>query len=170
MPFAKLAGIVRLVLQRRAVNGQSFNSNGFRSWQVGDARVTKVIEMEGEGFGEFLIPDAGKGALAAIDWLHPNHLGARGGLKLSVHSFVIDLDGKRILIDTNVGNGKKRKVPIWNNMAMPWLSDLARAGFLPESIDLVVCTHLHIDHVGWNTRFVDGQDRKSTRLNSSHQI
>jgi glyoxylase-like metal-dependent hydrolase (beta-lactamase superfamily II) len=151
MSIKKLAGLIRLVLQRRAVNGKSFNEGEFKRWQIGDFRITKVVEMEGEGFGEFLIPDAQKKALAAIPWMHPSHLGINGGLKLSVHSFVIEAHGKRILIDTNVGNGKKRKVPIWNRMSMPWLDDLVRAGFPPESIDLVVCTHLHIDHVGWNT-------------------
>lgn len=150
--FGRLAAGLRLVAQRRALKGRSFNINGFRRWQVGDARITKVVELEGEGFGPFLLPDATDAVLAGIDWLPPGHRGPRGGLKLSVHSFVIEMDGRRILIDTNVGNGKRRKVPIWNGLSLPWLEDLGRAGFPPESIDTVVCTHLHIDHVGWNTR------------------
>ncbi|MEO0952159.1 MAG: MBL fold metallo-hydrolase [Pseudomonadota bacterium] len=157
MLFKRLTGIVRLALQRQAVNGKSFNLGPFARWQIGDITVTKVVEMEGEGFGEFLLPDAERSALASIEWMQPSHLGARGGLKLSVHSFVIEANGKRILVDTNVGNGKKRKVPIWNRMSMPWLEDLKRAGFAPDSIDIVICTHLHIDHVGWNTVLRDGR-------------
>lgn len=157
MLLKRLTGVVRLALQRLAVNGKSFNVGPFAHWQIGDYKVTKVVEMEGEGFGEFLLPDAERSALANIGWMQPSHLGARGGLKLSVHSFVIEANGKRILVDTNVGNGKKRRVPIWNRMSMPWLEDLTRAGFAPESIDIVVCTHLHIDHVGWNTVLRDGR-------------
>ncbi|GAB5482608.1 MAG: MBL fold metallo-hydrolase [Parasphingorhabdus sp.] len=157
MPFAKFGAIVRLLLQRRAVNGKSFNTDGFHSWSIGEIRATKVVEMEGEGFGEFLIPDAAKNALASVPWLHPDHVGERGGLRLSVHSFVVEIGGRTILVDTNVGNDKKRKVPIWNKMSMPWLEDLALAGFPQSKIDMVICTHLHIDHVGWNTRLVDGQ-------------
>ena len=156
MNFSKIIAIVRLFVQRRRINGRSFNTDGFRSWTIGDVRITKIVEMVGEGFGEFLIPDAQKQKLATIHWLHPDHLGLRGGLKLSVHSFVIEADGKRILVDTNVGNGKKRKVPIWNRLSMPWLDDLRRAGFAPDTIDIVLCTHLHIDHVGWNTMFENG--------------
>lgn len=154
--FGRLIAGVRLVAQRRALNGRSFNAAGFQRWQVGEACITKVVELEGEGFGEFLLPEAKATALAAIDWLDRGHVGPRGGLKLSVHSFVVEIGGRRILVDTNVGNDKSRKVPIWNRLSMPWLQDLARAGFPPESIDTVVCTHLHIDHVGWNTRRENG--------------
>lgn len=146
-----LAGL-RLVSQRRAMNGRSFNDQGFRRWRVGDATVTKIVELEGEGFGEFLLPDAKSRALSGIGWLDPGHIGPRGGLKLSVHSFVVEIAGRRVLVDTNVGNGKRRKVPIWNNLSTPWLGDLTRAGFAPDTIDSVICTHLHIDHVGWNTQ------------------
>ena len=128
------------------------NTQGFRRWRLGDATVTKVVELESDEFGEFVLPDAKARPLGEIGWLDPGHVGSRGGLKLSVHSFVVEIPGRRILVDTNVGNGKRRKVPIWNDLATPWLEDLARAGFPPETIDTVVCTHLHIDHVGWNTR------------------
>jgi glyoxylase-like metal-dependent hydrolase (beta-lactamase superfamily II) len=63
----------------------------------------------------------------------------------------------RILVDTCIGNDKKRHAPMWDNLQGPFLSDLAAAGYPAASIDTVVCTHLHIDHVGWNTRWVDGR-------------
>lgn len=150
-----LAGLL-LVAQRRELNHRKFNVGEFKRWRVGGAMVTKVVELEGEGFGEFLLPDAKSQALATIGWLHAGHVGPRGGLRLSVHSFIIEIGGRRILVDTNVGNDKRRKVPIWNKLKMPWLADLTRAGFPPETIDTVICTHLHIDHVGWNTRLDKG--------------
>ena len=63
----------------------------------------------------------------------------------------------RIAVDTCVGNDKMRANPGWHNLQLPFLADLAAAGFPAESIDVVVCTHLHVDHVGWNTMLVDGK-------------
>jgi glyoxylase-like metal-dependent hydrolase (beta-lactamase superfamily II) len=56
------------------------------------------------------------------------------------------------------GNGKEnRSIPHWNNLQTRFLSDMAEAGYPRESIDTVLCTHLHVDHVGWNTMKVDGK-------------
>jgi len=73
-------------------------------------------------------------------------------MTFSVHSFVIEVDGQTILIDTCDGNHKNRLIPEVNQLNTDYLGNLARAGFAPEDIDLVMCTHLHFDHVGWNTR------------------
>jgi len=155
--LGRLTAGLQLHMQRLAINdGRSFNVGGFHRWKVGDATVTKVVELEGEGFGDFLLPDAKRETLNTTS-IALSHLGPRGGIKLSVHSFIVEISGKRVLVDTNVGNGKRRKVPIWNKLQTPWLTDLERAGFAPNTIDMVVCTHLHIDHVGWNTTFVDGR-------------
>ena len=65
---------------------------------------------------------------------------------------------RRIVVDTCLGNDKQgRRIPTWNNLQGPFLADLAAAGYPRESIDTVLCTHLHVDHVGWNTMLVDGQ-------------
>ncbi len=92
-------------------------------------------------------------------WLAPHHYDpASGCLKLSIHSWLLTLGGKRILIDTCVGNQKVRPArPRWNGMETPWLQRLAAAGVRPDQIDMVMCTHLHADHVGWNTRLEDGR-------------
>ena len=58
----------------------------------------------------------------------------------------------RILVDTGIGNGKGRANPAWNGLSTPYPDRLRGAGFPPESVDLVILTHLHADHVGWNTR------------------
>src|SRR5215831_11344245 len=79
-----------------------------------------------------------------------------GRLKMSIHALVIEASGRRILVDTCLGNDKPRDIPGWSNRQGPFLRDLADAGFARETIDTVICTHLHVDHVGWNTMLVDG--------------
>ena len=78
------------------------------------------------------------------------------GMRISVHSFLIRVDGRNLLIDTCCGNEKKRSLPPVSMQHWPYLENLARAGLSPQDIDLVMCTHLHFDHVGWNTRLKDG--------------
>ncbi|WP_081438494.1 MBL fold metallo-hydrolase [Pseudofrankia asymbiotica] len=75
-----------------------------------------------------------------------------GTMTLVIGAFVIESRGRRILVDTCVGPEHQHGDP-----ASPFLRRLAEAGFPPESIDVVVCTHVHFDHVGWNTRLVDGE-------------
>ncbi len=63
-----------------------------------------------------------------------------------------------ILVDTCVGNHKKRStVPAFVDYSSDYLSKLAIAGVTPEQVTHVMCTHLHLDHVGWNTRLENGQ-------------
>ncbi|WP_164706409.1 MBL fold metallo-hydrolase [Methylobacterium sp. XJLW] len=70
----------------------------------------------------------------------------------------METEGKRILIDGCVGNGKVRDArPDWCNLSTAFLDRLAEAGATPDDIDYVLCTHLHADHVGWNTRLIDGR-------------
>lgn len=78
-------------------------------------------------------------------------------MTFSVHSFVIELDGQTILIDTCDGNDKTRLIPEVSHLDTDYLGNLRRAGFAPGDIDLVLCTHLHFDHVGWNTRLDNGK-------------
>ena len=78
-------------------------------------------------------------------------------MTFSIHSWVIELDGKTILIDTCDGNHKNRSLEAVHQLDSDYLGNLRRAGFAPEDIDLVMCTHLHFDHVGWNTRLDNGK-------------
>jgi glyoxylase-like metal-dependent hydrolase (beta-lactamase superfamily II) len=89
----------------------------------------------------------------------PHHFDAASGwLKLSVHSWLIQIGGRTILIDTCVGNHKSRSArPKWHLLDTPYLQRLAAAGVRPEQVDMVMCTHLHVDHVGWNTRLENGR-------------
>lgn len=120
-------------------------------WQIGDVRITKIVELEIPGSGTFVLPDAEPQNVIPIPWLVPHFAKANGELVMSVHALVVESRGRRIVVDTCVGNDKERPVPDWNLRKGPFLEDLAAAGFPRETIDTVLCTHLHVDHVGWNT-------------------
>jgi glyoxylase-like metal-dependent hydrolase (beta-lactamase superfamily II) len=127
-------------------------------WQVGQVRVTKVVELEMAGGSRFLLPQATPEEVRKIEWLAPHFADERGRLKLSIHALIIETPTRRILVDTCLGNDKQgRSIPHWNARQGTFLADLAAAGYPAESIDTVLCTHLHVDHVGWNTRLVDGK-------------
>jgi len=93
------------------------------------------------------------------EWLAPGHFDAQRGLiKLSVHSWLLQIGGKKILIDACCGNSKvKPGRPFWNMLDVPFLERLAAAGARPDELEYVMCTHLHHDHVGWNTQLRDGR-------------
>ena len=121
-------------------------------WTIGRVTVTKVTEMEVTGGSRFLLPEATREAILPIAWLRPHFADAEGRLRMSIHAFVVETPTHRIVVDTCLGNDKQgRRIPGWNNLALPFLADLAAAGYARESIDTVLCTHLHVDHVGWNT-------------------
>jgi glyoxylase-like metal-dependent hydrolase (beta-lactamase superfamily II) len=125
-------------------------------WQVGDVRITTVVEEETLHIPpEFFFPDATAAAVARQTWLAPGYADENGNIALRVQAVVVEQRGRTILVDPCVGNGRKRAVPFWNEMTWPFLERFADAGFDFASIDLVVHTHLHADHVGWGTHLVD---------------
>jgi glyoxylase-like metal-dependent hydrolase (beta-lactamase superfamily II) len=127
-------------------------------WTIGDVTVTKIVELEMTGGSRFLLPQATPEAILPIAWLRPHFADETGRLRMSIHSFIVETPDRRIIVDTCLGNDKQgRRIPHWNDRDGPFLGDLAEAGFPVESIDTVLCTHLHVDHVGWNTRLVDGK-------------
>jgi glyoxylase-like metal-dependent hydrolase (beta-lactamase superfamily II) len=127
-------------------------------WNVGKVKITKIVELETVGSTRFILPLASNEEIAKLPWLIPHFATEEGRLKMSIHSLVVETPTRRIVVDTGLGNDKQgRNVPTWNNRNGPYLETMTAAGFAPESIDTVLCTHLHVDHVGWNTRLVDGR-------------
>ncbi|MBR0698126.1 MBL fold metallo-hydrolase [Bradyrhizobium lablabi] len=127
-------------------------------WTVGKVRITKVVELETIGSTRFILPLAGREEIQSLRWLIPHFATEEGRLKMSIHSLMVETPDRRIIVDTGLGNDKQgRKVPTWNNRNDPFLQTLTAAGFAPDSIDTVLCTHLHVDHVGWNTKLVEGR-------------
>lgn len=126
-------------------------------WQIGNVKITRIVEMEVAGGSRFILPDATREACLPISWLSPHFMDAEGNLIMSIHALVVDTGERRILVDTCIGNDKQRSIPNWSNLQTSFLEDLAAAGYPRESIDTVLCTHMHVDHVGWNTMLVDGE-------------
>jgi glyoxylase-like metal-dependent hydrolase (beta-lactamase superfamily II) len=127
-------------------------------WKIGNVKITKIVELETVGHTRFILPQAAREEILQLPWLIPHFATEEGRLKMSIHALVVETPTRRIVVDTGLGNDKQeRPIPTWNNRKGPFLEDLAAAGFPPDSIDTVVCTHLHVDHVGWNTRLVDGR-------------
>jgi glyoxylase-like metal-dependent hydrolase (beta-lactamase superfamily II) len=127
-------------------------------WKIGDVTVTKIVESDMVTDLSGLIPKATPEAVRPLTWMKPHFMTEDGALRISIHALVVETPTRRILVDTCVGNDKSRPaIPDWHNLQLPFLKDLEEAGFKPDSIDTVVCTHLHVDHVGWNTMLVGGK-------------
>ena len=126
---------------------------------VGRVRISAVVERAGPTRPTWLLPDAVPEALERhCEWLAPYFLDEKGRFLQSIHAFVIRAPGLIAIVDTCVGNDKDRggRAP-FHMMRTTFLDELKATGFPPESIDLVICTHLHVDHVGWNTRLENGR-------------
>jgi glyoxylase-like metal-dependent hydrolase (beta-lactamase superfamily II) len=129
---------------------------GMNRWRIGDVTITRIIEIEAPWDGTFVLPDATRENVRGIGWLQPHFATADGKVHMSIHALVVESKGRKLVVDTCVGNDKDRQmVPAWHKMHGPFLSDLAAAGYPRESIDRVLCTHLHVDHVGWNTMWAN---------------
>jgi glyoxylase-like metal-dependent hydrolase (beta-lactamase superfamily II) len=126
-------------------------------WNIGDVKITLLREQEPHWPGTMITANATVDALKnEREWLSP-FLDDSNKILLSIHALLVESEGRRILVDTCVGNDKPRPgFADFNNLHTPFLSDMQKAGVSRESIDTVVCTHLHLDHVGWNTMLVNG--------------
>jgi len=127
-----------------------------------DITIHPVVEQQAPFFDVFeFFPTLTKELLEENrSWLQPTFIDpASGKLVLCVQSFVIKSAHHNILIDSCVGNDKPRPArPLWNMMKSDRFEQgLAAAGLTVNDIDYVMCTHLHVDHVGWNTRLENGR-------------
>jgi glyoxylase-like metal-dependent hydrolase (beta-lactamase superfamily II) len=130
------------------------------TWTVGDVRITKVTELELPAPPHRLLSGVDRGMIDGHRWLFPDFVDARGRALLSVHALLIETPAACVLVDTCIGGVPKipgrreaRPVPAFESR---FLDVLDAAGRGVADIDVVVCTHLHFDHVGWNTRWADG--------------
>ena len=124
-----------------------------RHWRVGDVEIARIVEVNAwEDDITMLLPDATPAFVQQYAWLQPHFATADGKMILSFQAFVLRSRGKTFMIDTCIGNDRQREFDVFTNMQTSFLQDLNTAGFPAEQIDGVLCTHLHFDHVGWNTR------------------
>ena len=127
-------------------------------WTVGAATITSVVEDETHHIPpELFFPGVTAADLLEQPWLVPDYIDESGNIGLRVQALVIDVAGRRVLVDPCVGNLKTRSLPFWNQLQGPFLERFIGAGFTAGSIDTLVHTHLHADHVGWATQLVDGE-------------
>ena len=126
-------------------------------WQIGDVTVTRVVEIEATGGMSRVIPDAKRERLQEIPWMYPHFADENGRMRGAIHALIVETPDRTIMVDTCVGNDKERGNPAWNQLQTEFLGDMEKAGYVLDVIDTVLCTHLHIDHVGWNTMLVDGK-------------
>lgn len=130
--------------------------------QLGEIRVDRIVDLDTPFMTAFeMFPDASREALAPhLDWLVPGALSADElRMNLPVQSYLVRTGRHTLLIDTCIGCRKSHKAfPGWGGRSDEvWLANLRAAGVAPEEIDTIMCTHLHVDHCGWNTRQVDGR-------------
>ena len=128
-------------------------------WDIGDVRVTRIVESDTTFSIYDLLPAATSEALTLHKhWLQPHFIDDEGQIKISFHSLVVESRDKVIVVDTCIGehgNPFAPDEPIV--VADGFLENLAASGFPREEVDVVLCTHLHYDHVGWNTMRVKGR-------------
>lgn len=129
------------------------------SWQVGKVKITRVVELElpVPHSPQSPFPQATPEALRQSSWLYPHFVNENDNLLLSIHALLVEAPGVRLVVDTCVGNDKPRSLSGGRPLATAFLQSMADAGWSRESVDAVVCTHLHVDHVGWNTMLQDGK-------------
>jgi len=126
-------------------------------WTIGDVAVTRIVEHTAVLPLSGLIPDAPDGVIQKhMSWLEPFVADAEN-IVMSVHALLVESQGQRIVVDTCLGNGRVYPgIDEFSDLSGPFLEDLEAENFARESVDTVLCTHLHFDHVGWNTMLVDG--------------
>lgn len=130
---------------------------GMARWRVGEIRITRLLELPPAAFPpEMFLPIGRDDILRHAEWLVPDFATPSGDIVLHFQAFVVEAAGRRILVDPCIGNDKPRSHPALDHLETNFLDRLAAAGFPRQSIDVVLCTHLHVDHCGWNTMLVDG--------------
>jgi len=127
--------------------------------RIGEATMRPVVEIERlvlppqMFLSDFTVADVEPHSWLADGFYDP----ATHQCHLSQHAWLIEVAGKRILVDPCVGHQRRRNVPFYDMLDSPFLDNLRAMGVEPESVDYVFCTHLHLDHCGWNTRLEDGR-------------
>jgi glyoxylase-like metal-dependent hydrolase (beta-lactamase superfamily II) len=128
---------------------------------IGEVRIDRLVELEGLGYEPgYFFPDSTEDGFAAeMEWLAPHFWDvAANTYKRAIQSYVVRTARHTVLVDSCVGDGKARpSTPAWDGLRSSWLDRLAALGVAPEAVDYVLCTHLHADHVGWNTRLANGR-------------
>lgn len=125
--------------------------------KIGEAQIRSALEMT--------LPDRPIASLGAApelieanrDWLVPHFLEADDTWSLEFRSWILQVDGKIVVVDPCTGNGRPHPMPIFDKLETPFLERFCATGVRPEDVTHVFCTHMHHDHCGWNTQLRDGR-------------
>lgn len=129
-------------------------------FEIGGLRLERVVESEMPLLDPMEIyPDSTPALIEwNLGWLAPRYYDPVSRLLvIAIQGFVVRSQGRTMVVDTCVGDCKPRRRPKFDQQRWNWLDRLAQAGVRPEDVDTVICTHFHVDHVGWNTRLEDGR-------------
>jgi len=129
-----------------------------KHWKIGDVEVARIVEVNAfEDNMWMLLEGATEEFVQQYKWMVPHFATPEGKMIISFQCFVLRSRGQTVMIDTCIGADRKREFDVFCNMQTTFLDDLTDAGFPAESVTDVLCTHLHFDHVGWNTKLVNGK-------------
>ena len=127
------------------------------SWKVGRVKITRIVEMDLPVPATVMGPQATAGELRKSAWLYPHFVSEDDTtLNLSIHALLVEAPGLKLVVDTCIGNDRPREITGGRPLGTPFLLQLGEAGWSRDGVDAVVCTHLHVDHVGWNTMLENG--------------
>ncbi len=126
-------------------------------WQIGDVTITRLPECLSKMAGTDFLPAATPEGLARHPWLVPDFATAEGDVLMSVHALAVEAPGIKLIVDTCYGEGKELAFAAALDFQGDFLANLAEIGFGRDEVDYVLCTHLHLDHVGWNTMRENGR-------------
>jgi len=130
------------------------------TWRIGRVTITRIVEMElvtrWREDRPFIV-EATPEALKSTPWLYPHFVNDEGSLLVSIHALLVEAPGLRLVVDTCIGNDRNRAFLGGRSLSTPFLEHLVEAGWSREGVDKVLCTHLHVDHVGWNTMLEGGK-------------
>jgi glyoxylase-like metal-dependent hydrolase (beta-lactamase superfamily II) len=129
-----------------------------KTWTVGRVEITRLVEVwKWEDDIWMVLEDSKPSICQTQPWLLPSHVTPEGRMFINFQAFVVKAGERRIMIDTCIGADRERQFPVFTRMRTSFMEDLASLGIKPTDIDTVLCTHLHFDHVGWNTHLVNGR-------------
>jgi len=129
-----------------------------RRWMIGDVEVVRIVEVNAfEDDMSMLLKEGTPEFVQSFRWLTPHFATRAGRMLISFQCFVLRSRDRRVMIDTCIGADRQREFDVFCNLKTSFLEDLTAAGYPPATVNTVLCTHLHFDHVGWNTHRVDGR-------------
>jgi glyoxylase-like metal-dependent hydrolase (beta-lactamase superfamily II) len=142
------------------IEDQNRSYRGTQAFTIGAASISRVVEWSGplRTVGE-LLPDTPRAVFESDPHLHRHSWNPADDAYLcTIGSWVVRRAGRIIVVDTGVGNDRDRpQAPSLDHLDTPFLDELASLGVAPGDVDIVINTHVHYDHVGWNTRWLEGR-------------